>query len=456
MKKILLITSLLFISCVYAQSKSFKTEKRIKSFKTEKRIKSFQSEKRVQNQQELPNLILDSISIAYFSDEGGFEKYIAKFDANGNETISINLLWDETSADFLPNFLEEYTYDSDGNLTLSTHYLWDDIAADFLQNSSEEYTYDANGNEIEVITYEFDPVTDAFLIAFKSVTTYDFENYSSSTMYYSYNSEISFYVLSSYLSIATFDANGNQTLFADYNFDDVSQSLVPISKEEYTYDTDGNLTLFEDFGFDIESEFLLPISIREYTYDANGNQTLFESYYWNEQGLLVSNRKEQDNYDDNGLLLSKIYFLNSDPVSGELIPDTKWEFTTELDTNIQLHRMGIPYDYNTDVDDWEEVELESAKSYVFYTKTATLSLETLENDLISLYPNPTSEQLYLSHPELNSFEIQIVDLNGKQMYSGTMKKDVPLDVSTYTSGMYLVTIENAATKKKNIYKIIKK
>ena len=321
MKKILLITSLLFISCVYAQSKSFKTEKR---------IKSFQSEKRVQNQQELPNLILDSISIAYFSDEGGFEKYIAKFDANGNETISINLLWDETSADFLPNFLEEYTYDSDGNLTLSTHYLWDDIAADFLPNSSEEYTY-----------------------------------------------------------------------------------------------------------------------------DANGNQTLFESYYWNEQGLRVSNRKEQDNYDESGLLISKIYFSNSDPVSGELIPDTKWEYTTELDTNIQLHRMGIPYDYNTDVDVWEEVELESAKSYVFYTKTATLSLETVENDLISLYPNPTSELLYLSHSELNSFEIQIVDLNGKQMYSGTMKKDVPLDVSTYTSGMYLVTIENAATKKKNIYKIIK-
>jgi hypothetical protein len=42
------------------------------------------------------------------------------------------------------------------------------------------------------------------------------------------------------------------------------------------------------------------------------------------------------------------------------------------------------------------------------------------------------------------------------MYSGTMQKDVPLDVSTYTPGMYLVTIENKETKKKNTYKIIKK
>jgi hypothetical protein len=75
---------------------------------------------------------------------------------------------------------------------------------------------------------------------------------------------------------------------------------------------------------------------------------------------------------------------------------------------------------------------------------------------LKVYPNPTSQSLYVSHPELNSFGITIADLNGKQLYSGTINKEEPLDVSNYTQGMYLVTIENTTTNKKNTYKIIKK
>jgi hypothetical protein len=75
---------------------------------------------------------------------------------------------------------------------------------------------------------------------------------------------------------------------------------------------------------------------------------------------------------------------------------------------------------------------------------------------IKVYPNPTSQMLYVSHPELNSFLIQISDLNGKQVYSGTISKEQPLDVFNYSQGMYMVTIENKETNKKNTYKIIKK
>jgi hypothetical protein len=75
---------------------------------------------------------------------------------------------------------------------------------------------------------------------------------------------------------------------------------------------------------------------------------------------------------------------------------------------------------------------------------------------LRIYPNPTSQSLYVSHPDMSSFGITIVDLNGKQLYSGTINKEEPLDVSNYTQGMYMVTIENTTTNKKNTYKIIKK
>ena len=87
----------------------------------------------------------------------------------------------------------------------------------------------------------------------------------------------------------------------------------------------------------------------------------------------------------------------------------------------------------------------------------TLSVEDNVLDVqLKLYPNPTSQSLYVSHPDMNSFGITIVDLNGKQLYQGTINKDEPLDVSGFTQGMYLVTIENTTTNKINTYKIIKK
>jgi hypothetical protein len=75
---------------------------------------------------------------------------------------------------------------------------------------------------------------------------------------------------------------------------------------------------------------------------------------------------------------------------------------------------------------------------------------------LKVYPNPTSQSLFVSHSDYNSFGITIVDLNGKQLYSGTINKEEPLDVSGYMQGMYMVTVENTTTNKKNTYKILKK
>ena len=95
--------------------------------------------------------------------------------------------------------------------------------------------------------------------------------------------------------------------------------------------------------------------------------------------------------------------------------------------------------------------------YYLALKLQALSVEDNVLDVqLRVYPNPTSQSLYVSHPDMSSFGITIVDLNGKQLYSGTINKDEPLDVSKYTQGMYMVTIENETTNKKNTYKIIKK
>ncbi len=95
----------------------------------------------------------------------------------------------------------------------------------------------------------------------------------------------------------------------------------------------------------------------------------------------------------------------------------------------------------------------------YYPAKDVQALKIQENALdlqIKVYPNPTSEMLYVSHSVLNTFSIQIMDLNGKKIYSGTITKDTPLNVSNYTPGMYLVTIASKEANKKNTYKFIKK
>jgi hypothetical protein len=95
----------------------------------------------------------------------------------------------------------------------------------------------------------------------------------------------------------------------------------------------------------------------------------------------------------------------------------------------------------------------------YYPALNLQALSVEDNNLdvqLKVYPNPTSQLLYVSHPDITSFGISIVDLNGKQLYQGKLEKDEPLDVSNYTLGIYLVTVENPITKKMNTYKIIKK
>ena len=99
-----------------------------------------------------------------------------------------------------------------------------------------------------------------------------------------------------------------------------------------------------------------------------------------------------------------------------------------------------------------------ANGYYAAMNLQTLNLEDNPSvyPIPSVYPNPTSHVLYVNHPKINSFGISMVDLNGKLLYQGTINKSEPLNISNYTTGIYVVIVENTKTKKINTYKIIKK
>ena len=86
---------------------------------------------------------------------------------------------------------------------------------------------------------------------------------------------------------------------------------------------------------------------------------------------------------------------------------------------------------------------------------SVLSIESpTTNLLVKVYPNPTKEVIFITHPSSNSFKVFISDLTGKVLLQKDVGKQEPINIERYPSGTYLINV-TTEDKKTNSYKIIK-
>lgn len=91
----------------------------------------------------------------------------------------------------------------------------------------------------------------------------------------------------------------------------------------------------------------------------------------------------------------------------------------------------------------------------------SLDLQSLNNNepsfdnQIIVYPNPTYQSIFISHQTIETFSVEIHDVNGKSLFHATVYKELPINISSFAKGTYLITVTNAENKKYNTYKIIK-
>ena len=85
----------------------------------------------------------------------------------------------------------------------------------------------------------------------------------------------------------------------------------------------------------------------------------------------------------------------------------------------------------------------------------SLSIESpTTNLLVKVYPNPTKELIFITHPISNSFKVFISDLTGKVLFQKQVGKQEPINIERYPTGTYLINV-TTEDKKTNSYKIIK-
>jgi hypothetical protein len=104
----------------------------------------------------------------------------------------------------------------------------------------------------------------------------------------------------------------------------------------------------------------------------------------------------------------------------------------------------------------EDGSIQLGNRYYPSLDLSTLNTQSPELKLqVKVYPNPTTEAIFITHPTEQFFEVRITDVSGKQILQTPHQRQQTLSVQSLTSGTYFVTVTTRDSKQTNTYKIIK-
>ena len=103
----------------------------------------------------------------------------------------------------------------------------------------------------------------------------------------------------------------------------------------------------------------------------------------------------------------------------------------------------------------EDGSIQLGNGYYPSLDLSTLNTESPELQLqVKVFPNPTTETIFITHPISNSLKVFISDLTGKVLLKKEVGKQEPINIQGYPTGAYLINV-TTEDKKTNTYKIIK-
>tara|TARA_B110000908_G_C10165772_1_gene408303 strand:+ start:391 stop:714 length:324 start_codon:yes stop_codon:yes gene_type:complete len=86
---------------------------------------------------------------------------------------------------------------------------------------------------------------------------------------------------------------------------------------------------------------------------------------------------------------------------------------------------------------------------------STLSTETLELLQVKVFPNPTKDVIFITHPTEQFFEVDITDINGKHILQTAQQSQQSLSLLNLSKGIYFLIVRIKDLNQTNTYKIIK-
>jgi hypothetical protein len=216
----------------------------------------------------------------------------------------------------------------------------------------------------------------------------------------------------------------------------------------YTYDANGHCTqCLEEYNDAWGGTGWSNSALTTYTYDASGNCTNEEYSYW-ENGWVPDSSIERV-FDDNGNCLQRV--KHSD---GMIVDRVRYNY----DEVCTIDNVIMPYHPEPNYK-WEQFahrpisyawETVNDGSQLIYVCDYIFEYRTFEgipqndipiSDMMTIYPNPTQDEMTLSLEGLRRYEI--IDMNGQTVLQGQANgKRHTINVSELASGLYLIKAFN--------------
>ena len=439
-------------------------------------------------------------------------KYEYSYDENGNQNLRLGYTWNTDSQSFIPYRKYEYSYDENGYRTIYISYNWSSDSQSFIPNLKDEYTYDDNGNETLYINYDWDIESQSFVPISKNEKSFDNLNRQIIHISYSIDSNSESFIPNSKNEF-TYDDSGNK-ISSTFIWNSVLGIFIPTNKESLEYDEQDRISFRKNYHHDICNEVktqttkyqyiyddeLVGSTVRTFTRDSNGDFIYqFDlGQFYDENGLLVSefqnvnldlipyseyNWSREYSYDTEGNNIEEVLY-KWDTQTESLVPSEKEirvydydfhptrnliqfriekyfpglgfkpsfekDFSIHSETDTELVIVGIIKQYDTNFNTWNELEGEEFRSYWYYTKTPSLSTNSVESNSFSIYPNPTSNTLQINSSEnLKTPIFELYDVKGSKILSSPFKLTEPIDVSDLQPSMYIYNVKDGSEVKQS-------
>ena len=362
----------------------------------------------------------------------------------------IRLRFGKLDTDFIGS--SEQKFDEYGNIILVTWENWNFESNISIPTVKYEYTYNENGNRIQMLEFDWDIESQSYSLSNKQEYTYNENGILTQTKTSFWNTESqSFSYTNGQKEEFTYNEHGDRILQLIFYWNMETESFdLPKNQTDFVYDENQRLILrtFKR-NWDSYNQLWDFRTTVDYVWDENDKNTLVTQKFWDleSNSYIPSHKiiKTFSNFSQNFIFESStIHSWNEEINIYE--PTFKTIVSTTLDSEDKLHRTGTISKYNIESGDWDEIDSRFFK----YTKTPSLSTNSVEQNSFSIYPNPTSNSLNINSSESLSNPIfELYDVKGSKVLSNPFKLTEPIDVSDLQPSMYIYNVKDGSEVKQS-------
>ncbi len=372
--------------------------------------------------------------IIYYYNDPGFADYSIRYSApgvpyerndyfyDGNDRIieKIAYSWDQASSQWLKIFKSNTFYTPNGEVDYLLVMNWVPPLMQWRNGSKTEYSYDASGNITSYQAFSWNVNNSQWIMYQEEAYTYNAMGILELIIFSVLNQAGT---ALEYYTKAEFFSSPGPPAFVDsiygYQYDLANSSWYVTEK--------AIRTLLNATTGDMSQEIFVPVlpsgwnSVykEEYYFDSLTNITELKSFIYNSSASAWENYQRRIRTFDNNSLLSDLYFPEYYQGQSKLLNDVYY--------------------------DWNGSAFLATLTEDYYWSAVTTGLEESNNAIISVYPNPVTDMLYVTLPNNDEAMITITDLTGRLIHSQKFSSKLQIDASKWNQGIYIWNITASST-----------